>query len=141
MAQHRPLRPGDELPAVELGALTADDLARYAEASGDHNPLHLRPEAARAAGFPDVIAHGMFVMGLMSRVVAELAGDGVVRSFQSRFVAPTALGEPLRCGGQVAGVEAAAPGVELVTLALWVEGPGGSRKAVGEAAIERAVGP
>jgi acyl dehydratase len=39
--------------------LTVDSVRRYAEASGDENPIHLDDSVARAAGFDGVIAHGM----------------------------------------------------------------------------------
>ncbi|MGH8881642.1 MAG: MaoC/PaaZ C-terminal domain-containing protein, partial [Stackebrandtia sp.] len=54
---------GEELFAVEF-RVTRDDLAAYAQASGDHNPIHLDDAAAQAAGLPGVIAHGMYTMGL-----------------------------------------------------------------------------
>jgi acyl dehydratase len=64
---------GLALPTVSY-RLTRAHLRRYAEASGDLNPIHLDPAAARAAGLPDVIAHGMLLMGLALRGVEEWAG-------------------------------------------------------------------
>jgi acyl dehydratase len=53
---------------------TKDQIAAYAEASGDHNPIHLDDEFARSVGLPGVIAHGLLQMGLMGTVAAEAAG-------------------------------------------------------------------
>lgn len=51
--------------------ITRDQSLRYAEASGDHNPLHKDPEFARAAGLPDVILHGLCTMAIASRAVIQ----------------------------------------------------------------------
>jgi acyl dehydratase len=44
---------------LECGPVTAIDLALFAAASGDHNPLHLDADVARAAGFDRPLVHGM----------------------------------------------------------------------------------
>ncbi|MGH7425078.1 MAG: FAS1-like dehydratase domain-containing protein, partial [Candidatus Methylomirabilales bacterium] len=46
-----------------------DQAFRYAEASGDRNAVHLDEEAARAAGFPGIILHGMCTMALAGKAV------------------------------------------------------------------------
>ena len=53
---------------------TDEQIAAYAEASGDHNPIHLDATFARAVGLPGIIAHGMLQMGILSCVAAEAAG-------------------------------------------------------------------
>ena len=45
-------------------AVTRADLVAYAEAGGDHNPIHQDEEVARAVGLPGVIAHGMYTLAL-----------------------------------------------------------------------------
>ena len=51
--------------------VTRADLVRYAEASGDHNPIHQDEDVARSVGLPGVIAHGMYTMALAARAVGE----------------------------------------------------------------------
>jgi acyl dehydratase len=51
--------------------ITREQIAAYAEASGDHNPIHMDDEFARSVGLPGVIAHGMLLMGLMASTVPE----------------------------------------------------------------------
>ena len=51
--------------------VTRADLVAYAEASGDHNPIHQDEEVARSVGLPGVIAHGMYTMALAARAVAD----------------------------------------------------------------------
>ena len=70
------------------------DLVAYAEASGDDNPIHQDEEAARAAGLPGVIAHGMYTMGLAANAITEWVG-GVERvlDFSARFGKPVVVPE------------------------------------------------
>lgn len=44
-------------------------LAAYAQASGDHNPIHLDEEFAKSVGLPNVIAHGMLTMALAGKAL------------------------------------------------------------------------
>jgi len=53
---------------------TREQIAAYAEASGDHNPIHLDDDFARSVGLPGVIAHGMLQMGILATVAADAAG-------------------------------------------------------------------
>ena len=72
--------------------------AHYAQVSGDHNPIHLDDEAARAAGFPGVIAHGMSVMAVVcEEAIDRYAGGDAsrVRSVGGRFSSPVVPEEPL----------------------------------------------
>ena len=86
-----PPAPGDTLPSREL-LITREDLSRYAEASGDHNPIHLSDAAAQALGLPGVVAHGMLTSALAIGVVAEWAGgaDYVVGT-DIRFAGPVVV--------------------------------------------------
>ncbi|HEX2145812.1 MAG TPA: MaoC/PaaZ C-terminal domain-containing protein [Glycomyces sp.] len=71
------------------------DLVAYADASGDHNPIHQDEAAAKAAGLPNVIAHGMYTMGLVSRAVVEWAAgtgiDATLTDFSARFAKPVVV--------------------------------------------------
>ena len=82
---------GDELPTLRV-RLTRADLVRYAGASGDFNPIHWSDRAARDAGLPDVIAHGMLTMALATRLVTTWAGDpGAVVDCAVRFTRPVVV--------------------------------------------------
>ncbi len=119
-----PIELGQELPELITAPLTAADFAQYAAASGDHNPLHLDPAAAHAAGQPAVIAHGMLVMGFLGRVATAFVGPGGLHELNARFVAPTQLGEVLHCGGRVTAVAG-----ERVVAELWARNADGVLKA------------
>ena len=65
---------------------TREQIAAYAEASGDHNPIHLDEDFARSVGLPGLIAHGMLEMGLLATVASEAAGGpGHIRRLFVRF--------------------------------------------------------
>ena len=93
---------GDELPSLALPQVTHAMLALYAHASSDPNPLHVDPEFARAAGMPDVVAHGMLSMAWLGRLVTNWAPQRQLREFSVRFTAITHVGEQIVCTGRVA---------------------------------------
>ena len=79
---------GTELPEREF-AITRADLIRYAGASGDFNVIHWNERVAREVGLPNVIAHGMFTMGLAVRIVTEWIDDPIgVVEYSCRFTRP-----------------------------------------------------
>jgi acyl dehydratase len=98
--------------------VTREDVAAYAMAGGDRNPLHLDDETARAAGFPGIVAHGMFTMGHLASCVAAWAGGPErVRRLTAQFRAPVFPGEEIVAGGRVKAVDVEG-GVAL--LECWV---------------------
>ena len=93
---------GDALAGIEVEPISRLDLALYCGASGDHNPIHVDIDYARAAGKPDVFAHGMLVMAHLGRAVTAWAPRSALRQFDVRFVRVTEVGDRLRCAGTVA---------------------------------------
>jgi len=67
-------------------------LIRYAGASGDFNVIHWSERTAKDVGLPNVIAHGMFTMAQVGRVVTDWAGDpSAVVEFGVRFARPVVV--------------------------------------------------
>ena len=67
-------------------------LKRYADASGDQNPIHQDEAFAKSVGLPDVIAHGMLTMGLVGQYVSDWAGGSSnVKEYSARFVKPVVV--------------------------------------------------
>lgn len=82
---------GFELPKITHN-YQRQDLVNYANASGDHNKIHLDEVFAKAVGLPDVISHGMLTMGVASRVVTNWVKDiSVIKSFSVKFSAPVVV--------------------------------------------------
>lgn len=106
MASPARVEAGSELP-TRSRIVTAEDVKAYAEASGDANPLHQDEAVARAAGFPGIVAHGMFTMGHLAACIAEWGGGPErVRRLTSQFRAPVFMGEEIVAGGRVKSVDA-----------------------------------
>jgi acyl dehydratase len=64
-------------------------LKQYADASGDQNPIHQDEAFAQSVGLPDVIAHGMLTMALVSKYVSDIAGGSdKVLEIGGRFTKP-----------------------------------------------------
>lgn len=67
-------------------------LKRYANASGDQNPIHQDETFAKSVGLPDVIAHGMLTMGLVGQYVSDWAGGSAnVKEYSARFIKPVVV--------------------------------------------------
>ena len=103
-------RVGDGLGERSLPPINRDQLRRYAEASGDPNPIHLSDEAAEAAGLPGVIAHGMLTVATMGLLFSPYLEHGHVRTFRSRFSGMVFLDDVVRVGGRTVGAEETAEG-------------------------------
>ena len=111
------LSVGDEMPTCRR-VVSREDVRAYAEAGGDRNPLHQQDAVARAAGFPGVIAHGMFTMGHLAQCLVDWIGDpAAIRRLAVQFRTPVLMGDTIVAGGRVRSVE---PGSMRATLDLWV---------------------
>lgn len=83
---------------------TRDQIAAYAAASGDTNPIHLDEDFAKSAGLPGVIAHGLLQMGILAVVAAEAAGGpGRLRRLSCRFAGMVEPGDSVTFGAEPVG--------------------------------------
>ncbi len=101
-----PVPPDHAFPPAAKAAKVAevvttvdvDQARRYADASGDRNPIHVDDEAARAVGLPGVILHGMCTMALCARAVIDSVAGGDpsrLRRLAVRFYRPVFPGNDL----------------------------------------------
>lgn len=97
------IKVGDAIPETTKGPITRTQLALFAGASGDHNPIHLDDEEARKGGLPGVIAHGMLSMAYLGQLLSNFVPQRNIRAFDARFVAMTVPGDSITCRGEVAG--------------------------------------
>ena len=123
---------GTELPLLQAEPISRLTLALYCGASGDHNPIHVDSDFARAAGMDDVFAHGMLGMATMARVVTGWVPQRAIRELNTRFVAITHVGDRITCSGSV--VEKLAD--RQVRLVLTAQDQSGVVKLAGEAIVE-----
>ena len=104
--------------------VTRADLVRYAEASGDDNPIHQDEDVARSVGLPGVIAHGMYTMALAARAVGDWFPGAEVVSLGCKFTNPVVVPAEGGVDVEVAG-EAKEPdedGLTTVSLTVTCEG-------------------
>jgi acyl dehydratase len=99
------IQAGTELPPLEVAAISRTTLALFAGASGDHNPIHIDIDAAKAAGFEDVFAHGMLSMAYLGRLVTSWVPQSRLRALSTRFTAITPVLAQPTCSGTVTSVE------------------------------------
>lgn len=125
---------GDLLPALTLPPVSRATLALFAGASGDHNPIHIDPDFARAAGMPDVFAQGMLSMAWLGRLLTRWAPQDRLRHFKLRFVDLTHIGDIITCTGRVAEKFERA-GEHLVRIELATVGADGRVRVSGEALV------
>ena len=75
--------------------ITSDMIERFAEATGDHNPLHLDEEFAKGTKFKTRVAHGMLQAGILSGILGtEFPGVGTIYLSQTlKFMKPVFIGD------------------------------------------------
>lgn len=104
-----------------IAPITRVQIARYAGAVGDFNPIHLDDEFAKAAGMPSVIAHGPLTLTLAIDVLVSQLGAKGFSSFDARLKAPVFPGATLTVAPVEGGVEirgADGKAVASVTVAV-----------------------
>jgi 3-hydroxybutyryl-CoA dehydratase len=85
--------------------VTEADIIKYADISGDTNPVHLDADYAAATMFKERIAHGMLTAGFISAVFGtKLPGPGSIYVNQSlKFRAPVKIGDTVTATVTVTG--------------------------------------
>jgi acyl dehydratase len=81
-----------------------DQPRRYANASGDHNPIHIDNDVAKAAGLPGIILHGLCTMAFAGQAVVEKVLGGDIRRLKElsvRFSKPVLPGDTLTFTGEL----------------------------------------
>jgi acyl dehydratase len=129
-----PLNVGDALPAFTTAPVSRLALALYCGASGDHNPMHVDIDFARAGGAPDVFAHGMLSMAYLGRLLTNWVPQQRLREYGVRFVAITQVGEAITCSGTVTELFEA-NGERRARISLQTTNAQGQVKLTGDAVI------
>ncbi len=113
------LREGAPLPEF-VRRVTQSDINRYAEASGDYNPIHIDPAFAASTPLKGTIAHGMLVLAFMSEMLVRVFGDAWDQSGQltTKFRSPVRPGDTLTVAGQVESLQYDSD-IVLTTCSLW----------------------
>ncbi|MEU3243887.1 MULTISPECIES: MaoC family dehydratase [unclassified Streptomyces] len=140
MAEPRTFATVDELRAAVGEQLGYSDWVEidqkridlFAEATGDHQWIHVDPERAASGPFGTTIAHGYLTLSLLPLFGPQLLSvEGVQMGVnygtnKVRFPAPVPVGSRLRATAKVTGVDDVAGGVQ-VSVAFTVERDGGDK--------------
>jgi acyl dehydratase len=86
------LKQGDQVPELKVTP-DAGLTQRYADASGDPNPIHTDPEFAKQAGLPGCILHGLWTMAQVARASNAIA-EGDPRALKRLSVQFRGMGFP-----------------------------------------------
>ncbi len=104
--------------------ITAADIDDFARVTGDHNPVHVDEEVARASRFGGRIAHGILTAGLVSAVLGtRLPGPGSIYLSQTlRFTRPVPVGATITATVEVIELDPERRRARLATTCTDQEG-------------------
>ncbi len=129
---------GQELSPLVKPPITQEQLRRYADASGDHNPIHLDEQAAHRVGLDSVIAHGMLSMAFLGQFVnqqiAEIPGARIAE-LRVRFINMVRLADTLTCLGVVKSQAINDDLSQSITIEYWAQNQKGDKVTTGEAVV------
>lgn len=123
---------GQDLGVTDWLTVDQERINLFAEATGDHQWIHVDPERARTGPFGACVAHGYLTLALGNLFLPQLVRYERLRMGVNygcdrvRFPAPVPAGSRVRGSGQVVGAEAVGDGVQ-VTVRITVEIDGSDR--------------
>ena len=126
-------KSGEPLPALTKH-VTQAQIDAYANVSGDHNPIHLDQQAARAVGLDGTIAHGMLGMAFAGQLLTDWltsSSGGWVARLRVRFQGLVRPGDTLTVRG------ALGDGATRQRVDVWIENQTGERVISGDAEVVR----
>ncbi len=123
---------GDEIGPSDWLEVTQERVNLFADATGDHQWIHVDPERARSGPFGSTIAHGFLTLSLLPHFTAQLRAMTNVRMAVNyglnkvRFPAPVPVGSRVRATSSVLTVDRLdAQSAQVVTrVSVEIEGAG-----------------
>jgi len=130
-------RIGEEVGVSSWIEIDQQRIDTFADATEDHQFIHIDPQAAAAAGLGSTIAHGFLSLSLLSRMAADasLLPDGLKMALnygldRVRFLAPVRSGKRIRGRFTLDSIEEKAPGQWLLRHTVTVEIEGEEKPAL-----------
>ncbi|MFI2239647.1 MaoC family dehydratase [Streptomyces chrestomyceticus] len=123
---------GEDLGTSDWLEIDQKRIDLFADATGDHQWIHVDAERAAAGPFGATIAHGYLTLALLPALVPQLLRvDNVKMGInygvdKVRFPAPVPVGSRVRATARIAGVTEVSGGVQLATT-VTVEREGGEK--------------
>jgi len=125
---------GEQLGQSDWHEITQQQVDLFADATGDHQWIHVDPERAKGGPFGQTIAHGYLTLSLLPVLAAEIYRvDGVQLGLnyganKVRFPAPVPVGSRVRGSAQLLELTPIAVGTQAV-VRMTVEIEGGAKPA------------
>jgi acyl dehydratase len=125
---------GEHLGYTEWREIDQDRVNLFADATDDHQWIHVDPERSASGPFGGTIAHGYLTLSLAAPLMSELIEvEGVSMGInygldRVRFPAPVPVGSRIRAGGEIAEVTDVPGGVQA-KLVITFEVEGGEKPA------------
>ncbi|QUR65881.1 MaoC family dehydratase [Mycobacterium spongiae] len=126
---------GETIGHSDWVTITQQDVNLFADATGDHQWIHVDPERAAAGPFGKTIAHGFMTLALLPRLQQQIYRvNGIKLAInyglnKVRFPAPVPVGSRVRATSTVAAVEDLGDGAVQATMATTVEIDGSAKPA------------
>jgi acyl dehydratase len=133
-AKTQPEPEGERIPELTKH-ITQEQIDAYADVSGDHNPIHVNPDVARAVGLDGTIAHGMLSMAFAAQLLTDWLATrskpgGWVMRLRVRFQGMTQPGDTLTCRGALGTRTDNQQAIEV-----WIDNQRGERLTTGDADV------
>ncbi len=129
------VRVGDELPAMAKAPIERVQLARYAGATLDFNPVHVDEAHAKTLGMPSVVAPSMLGMAFLGQLMTDWGRGAQIRKFSCKFIKMIWPGDTLVLKGRVSDRLGEA-GKYFVDLDVWAENQKGELVLKGNATVQ-----
>jgi acyl dehydratase len=110
---------GTQLGETEWTEITQEQVNQFAEATGDHQWIHVDIDRAAKGPYGGTIAHGYLTLSLIARFGSELFDvSGVTAKLnygvnKVRFPAPVPVGSRIRASASIAGAQETPAGVQV----------------------------
>lgn len=103
---------------TQTRTIRQDDFDRFAELSGDDNPIHVDPDFAAGTRFGKPVAHGMLLYGLICGVISKTYPGAFQIKQDLMFPAPTFAGEHITIRLRVIDVDMDERSARLKTIVV-----------------------
>lgn len=120
---------GSDLGTTDWVTITQDRINMFADATGDHQWIHVDTERAKDSHFGTTIAHGFLTLSLVAKFFPQLlrvekTSMGINYGCNKvRFTAPVPCGSRVRASGEIVSAEEVKGGVQVaVKVAIEIEG-------------------
>jgi acyl dehydratase len=123
---------GEHVGYSDWHVVSQDQINAFADATGDHQWIHVDADAAKAGPFGTTIAHGYLTLSMLPVLMTQVFRlDGVRMGVnygvnRVRFPSPLPSGSPIRAGAKILSVEDVEGGVQVVNQ-VTIEREGGDK--------------